>query len=42
MAKNKKAGYYGFQLGDHIATISREQQQEETLKNIIEFIKQQN
>jgi hypothetical protein len=33
-------GYYGFQLGDHTATIDREQQQMETLKSIIEFIRQ--
>jgi triacylglycerol esterase/lipase EstA (alpha/beta hydrolase family) len=31
-------GYYGFQLGDNSATISREQQQAETLKIIMEFI----
>ena len=31
-------GYYGFQIGDNTADISREKQQEETLKKIIEFI----
>ncbi|MGQ7945974.1 alpha/beta hydrolase [Flavobacterium sp. WC2509] len=31
-------GYYGFQLGDNQATISREQQQVETLKIILNFI----
>jgi hypothetical protein len=32
-------GYYGFQLGDNSAGISREQQQSETLQYILEFIK---
>ncbi|MBF4473648.1 alpha/beta hydrolase [Flavobacterium sp. HJJ] len=31
-------GYYGFQLGDNKATISREKQQAETLKIIMDFI----
>lgn len=31
-------GYYGFQLGDNLATISREKQQAATLKIILEFI----
>ena len=37
-ANHAQFGYYGFQLGDNSATISREQQQTETLKNILEFI----
>ncbi|GEO11858.1 alpha/beta hydrolase [Segetibacter aerophilus] len=32
-------GYYGFQLGDNKAKISREQQLKETLQYVIEFIK---
>lgn len=39
-ANHAQFGYYGFQLGDDRATISKEQQQAETLKNIIAFIKQ--
>lgn len=39
-ANHAQFGYYGFQLGDNTATISREQQQAATLKNIMEFIKQ--
>lgn len=39
-ANHAQFGYYGFQLGDNRAKISREQQQAETLNNIIEFIKQ--
>jgi len=31
-------GYYGFQFGDHEATITREQQQDETLQHILRFI----
>ena len=31
-------GYYGFQLGDYSATISREAQQEETLSLILSFL----
>lgn len=31
--------YYSFQLGDSKADISRENQQAETLKNILEFVK---
>ena len=38
-ANHSQFGYYGFQLGDSRATISREQQQEATLKNILEFIR---
>ncbi len=38
-ANHSQFGYYGFQLGDSRAEISREQQQAATLKNIIEFIK---
>ena len=38
-ANHAQFGYYGFQLGDNAATISREQQQTETLSAIIEFIK---
>lgn len=38
-ANHAQFGYYGFQLGDNTATISREQQQAETLKYILEFIK---
>lgn len=39
-ANHAQFGYYGFQLGDNRATISREQQQAETLKHIMEFVKQ--
>jgi len=39
-ANHAQFGYYGFQLGDNRATISREQQQAETLKSMMEFIKQ--
>lgn len=38
-ANHSQFGYYGFQLGDNEAAISREQQQTETLKYMIEFIK---
>jgi hypothetical protein len=38
-ANHAQFGYYGFQLGDDSATISREKQQIETLEDIIEFIK---
>lgn len=38
-ANHSQFAYYGFQFGDNSATINREQQQEETLKNIMEFIK---
>lgn len=34
-------GYYGSQLGDHDATISREQQQAKTLKAMVAYIKLQ-
>lgn len=37
-ANHSQFGYYGFQLGDSRADISRELQQAETLKNILEFI----
>jgi hypothetical protein len=37
-ANHAQFGYYGFQLGDNRADISREQQQDETLKYILEFI----
>jgi hypothetical protein len=36
-ANHAQFGYYGFQLGDNRAEISREQQQTETLKYTIEF-----
>ncbi len=39
-ANHSQFGYYGYQLGDHKATISREEQLSETIKAIIEFIKQ--
>jgi pimeloyl-ACP methyl ester carboxylesterase len=39
-ANHAQFGYYGTQLGDNTATISRQQQQEETLKSIMEFIRQ--
>lgn len=39
-ANHSQFGYYGFQLGDHTAAISREQQQIEMLENIMEFMKQ--
>jgi hypothetical protein len=38
-ANHAQFGYYGFQLGDNQAQISREQQQRETLQYMIEFIK---
>ncbi|MBF4516029.1 alpha/beta hydrolase [Flavobacterium sp. ANB] len=37
-ANHAQFGYYGFQLGDNSAEISREQQQAETLKIIMKFI----
>ncbi|WP_316632554.1 alpha/beta hydrolase [uncultured Flavobacterium sp.] len=37
-ANHAQFGYYGFQFGDNSARISRDQQQAETLKNIIDFI----
>ena len=37
-ANHGQFGYYGFQLGDDSASISREKKQEETLKKILEFI----
>ncbi|TKB95557.1 alpha/beta hydrolase [Pedobacter cryophilus] len=36
-ANHAQFGYYGFQLGDNKADISREKQQYETLKNILAF-----
>ena len=33
-------GYYGFQIGDHVASISREQQQDLILKSVLSFINQ--
>lgn len=37
-ANHGQFGYYSFQLGDDSATISREKQQEETLRHILNFI----
>jgi Predicted esterase len=37
-ANHGQFGYYGFQLGDNAATITREQQQAVTLKIIMDFI----
>lgn len=37
-ANHAQFGYYGFQLGDDKASISREQQQRETLDEILKFI----
>jgi len=37
-ANHAQFGYYGFQLGDNGATISREQQQANTLQRILDFI----
>lgn len=37
-ANHSQFGYYGFQLGDNRATISREQQQREVLDKVLEFI----
>lgn len=37
-ANHCQFGYYGFQMGDDKATISREQQQKETLNVIVSFI----
>jgi hypothetical protein len=39
-ANHCQFGYYGFQLGDDKATISREQQQKETLNAMVSFIKE--
>ncbi|GGF19882.1 alpha/beta fold hydrolase [Flavobacterium limi] len=39
-ANHCQFGYYGFQLGDDKATISREQQQKETLNAMVLFIKE--
>ena len=37
-ANHCQFGSYGFQLGDHSATISRQQQQAETLRGMLKFI----
>lgn len=37
-ANHSQFGYYGFQLGDHKARISRLRQQEETLNQMLKFI----
>ncbi|RZJ80654.1 MAG: alpha/beta hydrolase [Flavobacterium sp.] len=37
-ANHSQFGYYGFQLGDNSATISREEQQALTLKHILNFV----
>ncbi|RZK56576.1 MAG: hypothetical protein EOO87_05140 [Pedobacter sp.] len=37
-ANHAQFGYYGFQLGDNSATISRTEQQELTLKHILNFV----
>jgi predicted alpha/beta-hydrolase family hydrolase len=37
-ANHAQFGYYGFQLGDDKASISREQQQKETLDEILKFV----
>lgn len=37
-ANHAQFGYYGFQLGDQSADISREQQQQITLENILAFV----
>lgn len=39
-SNHSQFGYYGFQLGDNSASISREQQQVETLQHILAFINQ--
>lgn len=39
-ANHAQFGYYGFQLGDDKANISREQQQKETLDEILKFIRE--
>ncbi len=39
-ANHAQFGYYGFQLGDNSATISKEKQQAETANQIVEFVKQ--
>ncbi|WP_051892439.1 alpha/beta hydrolase [Flavobacterium reichenbachii] len=38
-ANHAQFGYYGFQFGDNSARISREKQQSETLRIILDFIK---
>ena len=38
-ANHSQFGYYGFQLGDNPAAISREEQQTATLKHILAFVK---
>lgn len=37
-ANHSQFGYYGFQLGDNRAEISRDEQQSETLRAILEFV----
>lgn len=37
-ANHAQFGYYGYQLGDNTATTSREEQQEKTVTNILNFI----
>src|SRR5690606_34512193 len=37
-ANHAQFGYYGFQLGDNVARISRERQQAETLRLMLDFI----
>ncbi|CAG4998200.1 hypothetical protein DYBT9275_01952 [Dyadobacter sp. CECT 9275] len=37
-ANHSQFGYYGFQLGDHAAMISRDKQQQIILQNILDFI----
>ena len=39
-ANHAQFGYYGFQFGDNSARISREKQQNETLKCILDFVNQ--
>lgn len=39
-ANHAQFGYYGFQLGDNSAGITREKQQEETLKLVLQFLKE--
>ena len=39
-ANHAQFGYYGFQFGDNSARISREKQQDETLKCILDFVNQ--
>lgn len=41
-ANHSQFGYYGFQLGDDKATITRERQQEQVLAHILAFVKSDN